>query len=214
MTTNLSQGFLAASPQSMPERLYHGTYKTIQGSALKPFSKQTVNGRATFFLYASQDKRQALIYTLGSWASEGPHIMDAGFFSASDHTPYVIIGERERYLKEFEQNKSRVLYSFERTDDFMHSKTVGEPLLEWASQANLPLDLCQIETITSPEQIMQTGVNIYFLAPGKTFGDIQKALTFQQPYGPKILQMVDQGILTWENRQQNIYPDLSNIRIL
>lgn len=177
--------------------LYHGSRHSQPLYELQPSKPaQTKNGVTAEYVFATHRLDQAVLYT-------APFPVDGSFLTTLSADPgdalalFVNGSGRDYFAKPVNGLVYRV-----PADTFTH--VAGSR--EWVSPHAVALPESPVLRVTSHDQIMRQGVQIFTLSD-KADGNTIRTLASSATDREKLAEVLKSGTVTWENQHQNAAPD-------
>ena len=178
-----------------PEILYHGSPAMFDTLQLDN-REQTKNGETRPWAFATHLRNHALPYTISQrWSFMSTQETDAG-----RSLTLVAANDRDRLWQPVDGYLHRI-----PAQTFSRVIVGGEPTNEWASPSAVPFDRASSERVTSIEQILAEGIQLF--SSSTPMDNMAFQETFEDAGNhAEIMRKTAEGLLVWENMRLSINP--------
>ncbi len=181
-------------------KLFHASPVPLSTDILEPRTSMKVNGKEGAYLFAASDKQHALTYTI----TKGIRLMNA---HVDETGRQILVIDAEKKIGDPVLNGE--IYNFE-SDNFEQAVFGGKLSNQWVSTQNLNLEQTDKRQITSLNDIMKEGVQIFQIgdSPNFTAATLHNACFDSQTDIYDLLQeQLSLGNVKWMNQERSINPN-------
>ncbi len=181
-------------------QLYHSSPYALLGDVLEPrTAHREINGIKQPLVFASDNKQESLTYTVPKGVREMNMAVPETGAQILFLAPETAIGEPEL---------QGGIHSFE-SDAFSQAILDGEPSTQWVSCEAVSLETATYKKITSINDIMAEGVQVFQIGERADFDSnhFEEVKKLRDPHFlKKIEELVLGGQLRWLNQERGINP--------